>query len=98
MTGMSVRWIVIKAMQSKYIVNMMEHLKTLRMSCSLTQEQFAVKLGITRQTISVIEKKRGDLTWSLYLAMVLVFQQYDNSKILMESFKIFDANFIKDDL
>ena len=83
-------------MQSKYTGNMVKHLKKLRMSAGLTQEQFGAKLGISRQTVSNIENEQWSLTWRLYLAMVLVFQQYDNSKILMENLKIFDANFIKE--
>ena len=63
-----------KDMQSKYIGNMVEHLKTLRTSTGLTQEQFGAKLGVSRQTVSSTESKHCALIWSLYLAMVIVFQ------------------------
>ena len=48
---------------------------------------------MSRQSIVAIENRKRLLPWSLYLAMVLVFMQNENSKKLMESFKLYDEEF-----
>ena len=83
-------------MQNEYMNRMVKKMKLLRKTTGLTQEQLGIKLGVTRQTISFIENEHCSLTWSLYLAMVCVFQQYDNSNVLLEKFKLFNAHFIKE--
>ena len=85
-------------MQNQYTNRMIKNLKKLRESAGLTQEKLGVKLGVSRQTISTIETRNCSLTWSLYLAMVCVFQQYDDSKALLEKLKLFDSGFIKENL
>ena len=85
-------------MQNEYIGNMVKYLRVLRVSTGLTQQQLGVKLGVTRQTISFIENEQHSLTWSLYLSMVCLFQQYDDSKVLLEHLKLFDSNYIKENL
>lgn len=87
-----------KSIQNKYVSNMVKYLKVLRMSAGLTQKQFGAKLGVSRQTISFIENEQHSLTWSLYLSMVCLFQQYDDSKVLLEHLKLFDSNYIKENL
>lgn len=47
------------------INKMVENLPLLRMANSLTQEQLAEKVGVSRQTIIAIEKKR-DVYLGLY--------------------------------
>lgn len=83
-------------MEEEYTDKMVENLPVLRAAAGLTQEQLGAKLGVSRQTIVAIENKKNPLTWSLYLAMVCVFLQYKQSKILLDSYKIFDMIFIRD--
>ena len=85
-----------QSLKSEYIRRMVKYLKTLRMSAGLTQEQFGAKLGVSRQTISFIENEQGSLTWSLYLAMVCVFYQYNDSKVLIKNFELFDPKLIEE--
>lgn len=82
-------------MQNEYVDCMIKNMPVLRASVDLTQEQLGVKLGVSRQTIVAIENEKSPLTWSLYLALVCVFYQYDNSKKLLESFELFDGEFIR---
>lgn len=85
-------------MQEEYINRMVKNLPVLRTAIDMTQEQLGAKLGVSRQTIVAIENEKSPLTWSLYLAMVCVFQQYEKTQILLDSFKIFFSSFIIADL
>ena len=82
------------AMQKEYIERMVKNLPILRMSAGLTQAQLGKKVGMSRQSIVAIENRKRPLPWSLYLAMVLVFMQNDDSKKLMESFNLYDEEFL----
>ena len=83
------------SMKDEYIQQMIKNLPILRISVKFTQAQLGKKVGVSRQTIVAIENGKRPLPWSLYLAMVLVFMQNEDSKKLMESFDLFDSDFIK---
>jgi len=85
-------------MQDEYISRMIKNLPVLRAAADLTQAQLGAKLSVSRQTIVAIENEKNPLTWSLYLAMVLVFKQYEESQILLESFGLFDKEFIRENM
>lgn len=81
-------------MQSEYIDAMIKNLPVLRAATNMTQAQLAEKLGISRQTIVAIETRKRPMPWSLYLAIVCVFQQYDDSKKFMENFNLFNRELL----
>ena len=85
-----------KAIQIQFTENMVDYLPTLRSAAKVTQNQLAKKLGVARSTIVAIESKNRKLQWYLYLAMVLVFMQNDDSKKSLESFELFDTRFLQD--
>lgn len=80
--------------QEEYIDRMVKNLPVLRASIRITQKELAQKIGITRQSMMNIETRRRPLQWSTYLALVLVFQQADDSKKLLESLRLFDGKII----
>jgi len=82
-------------MQNRYIDSMVENMPVLRATVKMTQATLANKVGISRQSIVYIETGKRPMTWSLYLAMCCVFEQYEASKKLLESFELFDKDFIK---
>jgi len=81
-------------MQDEYINRMVKNLPVLRASVNLTQEQLGAKLGVSRQTIVAIENGKNPLTWSLYLAMVCVFNCFDESDDLIEKLSLFSTDSI----
>lgn len=85
-------------MRDDYIDQMVKNLPVLRAAVDLTQAQLGEKLGVSRQTIVAIENEKSPLTWSLYLAIVCVFGQYENSRRLLEKLALFSKEFIVDDL
>ena len=80
--------------REQYIGKMVKHLPVLRATLRLKQWELAEKVGVTRQTIVDIENRKRALPWSLYLAFVLVFQQHDDSKILIERLELFNRDYI----
>lgn len=80
--------------QDEYIDRMVKNLPVLRASMRITQKELAQKIGITRQSMMNIETRRRPLQWSTYLALVLVFQQSEDSRKLLESLKLFDSKII----
>ena len=85
-------------MKEEYIERMLKNLPVLRASAGFTQAKLGKKLGMSRQTIVAIETRKRPLPWDLYLAMVCVFQQYEKSQILLNSFELFDSEFIRENL
>lgn len=81
--------------QEEYIEKMVKHLPVLRTSIRITQKDLAKKIGVTRQSMMLIETRRRPLQWSTYLALVFVFQQFDDTKILLDSLEIYDAQLLR---
>jgi DNA-binding XRE family transcriptional regulator len=75
------------AMKNEYIERML--------TAELTQAQLGKKLCVARQTIVAIENRRQPLSWNMYLAIVCVFQQFEGSKKLLDSFELFDVEYIQ---
>ena len=84
-----------KAIQTQYTEKMVEYLPTLRSAAKITQNQLAKKIGVARSTMVAIESKNRKLQWYIYLAMALIFMQNESSKKLLESFEIFDSDFLE---
>lgn len=81
-------------MQNEFISRMVKNLPVLRAAADLTQKQLGAKLGVSRQTIVAIENGKNSLTWSLYLAMICVFEIYSESKGLIEKLELFSPEVI----
>ena len=80
--------------QETYIEKMAKYLPVLRASIRITQKELATKIGVTRQSLMLIETKRRPLQWSTYLALVCVFQQCDDSKRLLNSLEIYSNDIL----
>lgn len=65
------------------------NLSTLRSRLSLSQEELAELLGVTRQTISSFENGQRKMTWSVFLALILIFFRNEPTKRLLVAFNIY---------
>lgn len=83
-------------MQNEYIETLIKNLPILRAATSMTQAELADKVGVSRQTIVSIETRKRPMPWSLYLAIICVFKQYEETKKLLETFELFNSDFIKE--
>lgn len=75
--------------KTKYIDKFVENLPILRVKLSLTQEQLAQKANISRQTIVAIENKKRRITWSNFLALLMIFYSNDTTKCLLLALEIY---------
>ena len=81
--------------QQQYTEKRVDHLPLLQTSINITQNQLAKRLGVTRSTMVVIEARRRPFQFHMYLTMVLVFMQEEKPRKLLESFELFDGEFIQ---
>ena len=63
--------------RTKLINQLVDELPVLRTKLGISQDEMAGMLGITRQTYSTIETKRRKMSWAVYLSLILIF---DNSE------------------
>ena len=84
----------INAMKDEYIQKMIKNRPVLRASIGLTQRQLGKKVGVSRQTIVAIENKKHSLSWSLYLSIICVFFQYEETKLLLDNLEVFSDELI----
>lgn len=81
--------------QKEYADKLVGYLPVLRAAAQITQNQLAKRLAVTRPTIMSIETRKRPLQFHLYLAIVLVFMQNQDSMKLLDSFELFDGSFFE---
>ena len=69
--------------------NMVDNLSILRSRLNISQEQLAGLIGVTRQTISTFESGQRKMTWSVFLALVLIFFRNEPTKNLLVALGIY---------
>ncbi len=69
--------------QEKYIKLMSENLSVLRAKINLSQEELADVLGVTRQTISAVENEQRNMSWPIFLSLILIFLKNKETKRLI---------------
>lgn len=67
---------------------MAENLPVLRKKLKLSQEGLADIIGSSRYTVMLIETKKRKMTWSTYMALVLLFDRNPDTKMLLNAFNI----------
>ena len=69
--------------------SMSTNLPMLRSKLNLSQEELANLLGVTRQTISSLENGQRKMTWSVFLALILIFFLNEPTKRLLVALNIY---------
>ena len=62
---------------------MAANLSTLRAKASITQDELADRLGLSRQMISAVENDKREMTWNTFSVLVMFFAKDDEIKQLM---------------
>lgn len=65
--------------RTRFIERLVDELPVLRMKLGISQDEMANALGISRQTYSTIETKRRKMSWPLYLSLILIFDNNDQT-------------------
>lgn len=71
---------------------MAENLLVLRNKLRLTQIELAGKVGINRQTLIGIEKKKRPMTWNTFVALLAVFRANSDTSNLLDYFGIYTTD------
>ena len=61
-----------------------EELPVLRAKIGLSQDDLSGIIGISRQTYSSIETKKRRMSWNTYLSLILVFENNEKTRNLLE--------------
>lgn len=69
--------------------NMSSNLSLLRTKIGLSQNELADLVGLTRQTISSLETGQRKMTWSVFLALILIFFRNEPTKKLLVALNIY---------
>ena len=75
-----------------YSTKMADNLPVLRAKLGLSQEGIAGIIGITRQTISSIENKSREMSWTTFLSLLFLFSKNSDTQVLMKAMGIYDEN------
>ena len=67
---------------------MASNLQLFRIKLGLSQEEFADRVGITRQSISAFETGQRKLPWNMFLAFLMLFSSNDLTKNLLKALEI----------
>lgn len=79
------------AAQQRLIAQMTRELPALRAKLGLSQGELAEHIGVSRQTLSAIENGKRDMTWSVFMAMLALFENNKDSLSQLSLIGLFDG-------
>ena len=71
------------------IENMVSNLPTLRKKINISQEGLAIMIGVSRSTIATIENKKKNMTWNMFLSLILIFTKNEETDKLLNVMEIY---------
>lgn len=75
--------------KDRVIENMTENLPTLRAKATLSQAKLAEMVGISRQTLVAVENRKRKMSWSTFLACLLIFHENEETDALLRLYEIY---------
>ncbi len=70
-------------MKRKMIALLRKELPVLRARLRFSQEEVANRIGISRQTYSIIETGKREMSWTAFLALLALFQNHENTRQML---------------
>ena len=77
------------------IQNMIDNLPVLRAMCHFSQYDLAELIGLSRQTIVMIENRKRSMSWSVFLSLMFVFTQNEETERLLKPLNIYTDELMK---
>lgn len=71
--------------QDRLIWLLTDELPVLRARLKISQDELSRRIGISRQTYSLIETKKQKMTWVTFMAMIAFFENNAKTKAALES-------------
>jgi DNA-binding XRE family transcriptional regulator len=78
-----------KLNKSELTEKMTEELQALRAKIGLSQGELSKMVGISRQTYCAVETKKHPMFWSTYMALLLVFDNNEKTKGMLDIIGVF---------
>lgn len=77
-----------------YLNKLIENLPVLRAKLQLSQQELANVLGVSRQQIVAIENGKRNMSWNIFLSLLLIFSRNRETKKLLKVFDIWNDELI----
>lgn len=77
-----------------YCQDLARNLPVLRAKLGITQEDLALRLGISRTTLACIESGKNKMTWITFVALSMLFLKNKKTEIVFKSLNIYDQTLI----
>ena len=90
------KWIFTDSEKNKFIDALTDELSVLRAKASISQDELAKLIGISRQTYGAIERKSRKMTWNTYLSLILFFDYNESTHEMIRSVKAFPPVLVND--
>jgi DNA-binding XRE family transcriptional regulator len=75
--------------KKRLVDNMAENLPMLRKKLGVTQEELATLIGVSRSTIMEVENLKREMTWNMFLSLILIFTKNKETDILLNVLEIY---------
>lgn len=76
------------------INKLIENLHVLCAKLQLSQQELANVLGVSRQQIVAIENRKRNMSWNIFLSLLLIFSRNKESKKMLKVFDIWNDELI----
>ena len=96
MTNYNKKLDISKEEREVLITKLVDELPVLRTKLGVSQADLAALIDISRQTYSLIEAKKRKLSWSIFLSLILVFDNNVQTHDLIRKQKLFPKGIIMD--
>ncbi len=74
--------------KEKLIANLTANLPILRTKANLTQAKLSELIGVSRQTLVAIETNKRQMSWSVFMSCLFVFQSNPETRQLLDFYDI----------
>ena len=81
--------------KEELIQNMTDNLPVLRKCLGLSQEEFSSMVGVSRSTLAAIENHKHQMSWNMFLALMLFFTKHQETDRLLDAMEIYTDDFNK---
>ena len=69
--------------REKLIEVLTDELPVLRAKIGISQSELSNIIGVSRQTYSAIETKKRDMSWNVFLSLVLLFEHNEKTREML---------------
>ena len=80
-----------KVSRERLIAQLTDELPAIRARLNLSQEELASRVGISRQTVSLLETQKKTMTWVTFMAMLALFENNKESLSQLSLTGFFDS-------